>query len=487
MQVAIDSGPPRWSPDGSRLAFSAQREGVYGVWVVGADGRDLRLMAERASQPVWAPRGSRIAFVGERPEAAPIEIVDADDGSRLRVTGEHLDSSPTWSPDARSLAFVRYDASAGRSDLYRIAAVGGSAQHLAGGGELSVSDPVWSPRGAKIVFSEGIELERTEIKTVGADGGVPKALAFGTRPAWSPDGRRIAFVAHSAIHVMNADGSARHKVREERPAHLTAGPGWSRDGKTLLFASMRDGADHELFVVNADRSQRRQLTSNTVEDVLPAWSPAHTRIAFARETGRNDPSIWIMSASGANQHRLGVGAHPSWSPRGSRLAFERRGVVYTMTNSGRDVRRITEGGRPVWAPRGRTIALVRDTELFVADADTGSVRRLADLRCGEGGTALSSPEWSPDGSQLVVPVECDYGKWSAVSAVLVDAGSGGTRYLPIVLALSRVGWSPDGARLAVSLGNDAFGDAPRIAATRLDGSARRTVTSGSGDDRDPDW
>jgi Tol biopolymer transport system component len=199
-----------------------------------------------------------------------------------------------------------------------------------------------------------------------------------------------------------------------------------------------------------------------------------------------------MSGSGTGQHRLEPGTHPSWSPRGSRLAFEHQGFVYTMTDRGRSVRRIAKGEQPVWAPRGTRIAFLRDTELFVADADATRVRRLADLRCesyGEGdSTILSSPEWSPRAQRLVVSVTCDHGRTYDVFAALIDADGGVTDHVPLSLATgSRIAWSPNGARLAYSLALENYGDAPRIVTTLLDGSSMTTVSTGAGDDRDPDW
>ena len=138
-----------------------------------------------------------------------------------------------------------------------------------------------------------------------------------------------------------------------------------------------------------------RLTTNTVDDVLPAWSPDHARIAFARKARHGKPSIWVMSASGARQHRLRLGTHPSWSPSGSQLVFDRDGVIYTMNDHGRQVRRMTRGTHPVWAPRGKTIAFERGTTFFVTNVDTRAVRLLANpdsgLACeryGEGDPAI---------------------------------------------------------------------------------------------------
>jgi Tol biopolymer transport system component len=269
-------------------------------------------------------------------------------------------------------------------------------------------------------------------------------------------------------------------------------------GDTIVFAS-RTGGDAELVVVNPDGSQRQQLTTNRAEDVLPAWSPDHTRIAFARKASLGKASIWVMSASGAHQHRLRLGTHPSWSPSGSQLAFDRGGVVYTMSDRGQKVRRITRGTHAVWAPRGRTIAFERGTKLFVVNIDTRAVRLLADrdsgLACeryGEGDPAvatLSSPEWSPDATRLLVSLSCDYYKSAYVKAMIVGLhGKGVTGNLPInsLVPASRMAWSPDGSRLAFAAGPDRA-HYSQIATAKPDGTGITTLTSDVGWDRDPDW
>jgi Tol biopolymer transport system component len=481
--------PPTWSPDGRWIAFSAYR-GSYGIWVVGADGRDLRLVAEGGHSPVWAPVGNRIAFIGLVPEwHFTLQVVDADGSGRTPLAGGQVISAPTWSPDGRELAYIRAEPPAGGRVLYRVDAGGGAETAVVGGGDLDLANPVWSPQGRLIAFTEG-----QVIKTVDVNGGAPKALVAGARPAWSPNGSQIAFVRDTKIFVANVDGTGRRKVQDETPARITEGLEWSPDGKTLLFASMRPSADHEIFVANADGSQRRQLTRNNIEDLLPAWSSHHTRIAFARGRGSGS-SIWVMSASGTRQHRLALGTHPGWSPSGSRIVFERRGVIYTMTDRGRSVRRITRGEQPAWAPRGTRIAFVRGTKLLVADADSAAVRRLEVFGCAQYGEGdrpdpiLSSPEWSPSARRLVVPLLCDYEKSFYASAEIVATDGGGvTGQVPIDLnPSSRVAWSPDGTRLAFLLMQPLYRDAPRIVTTPLDGSSMTTVSTGAGDDRDPDW
>ena len=93
-------------------------------------------------------------------------------------------------------------------------------------------------------------------------------------PAWSPDGRKLAFVSrrdgNSEIYVINADGSGQENLTQHpaRDSH----PSWSRDGRKLAFVSRRDG-NSEIYVMNADGSGLRNVTRAPSNDLRPAWSP----------------------------------------------------------------------------------------------------------------------------------------------------------------------------------------------------------------------
>jgi Tol biopolymer transport system component len=139
---------------------------------------------------------------------------------------------------------------------------------------------------------------------------------------------------------------------------------------------------------------------------------------------------------------------------------------------------------------------VRARKLYVVGADGRGVRPLASFSCasfGEGDHAKpvpSAPEWSPNGHELAVTVTCDHDRVVEAFADLVDADGGSVfERVPIDLAFgqTRVAWSPDGSRLAYPAAAELYADAPRIATALLDGSSTTTVTSGTGDDGDPDW
>jgi TolB protein len=135
--------------------------------------------------------------------------------------------------------------------------------------------------------------------------------------------------------------------------------------------------DYELFTMNADGSNVRQLTSNELDDDDPAWSPDGTRVVFQRDLDplrgpdHLDYDILTMTISGAGErnltHNPGRDSAANWSPNGRRIAFdserggrEGRPEIYTMNPNGSHVRRLTHNatfdGQPNWSPNGRKIS-----------------------------------------------------------------------------------------------------------------------------------
>ena len=188
-------------------------------------------------------------------------------------------------------------------------------------------DPAWSPDGRRIAFTS----ERDgayEIYVMDADGGNPTRLTNNTaldyRPAWSPDGARIAFVSerdgNADIYVMDSDGG--NAVNLTKSGSLDSDPAWSPDGNSIAFRTSRDGAG--IWIMNADGSQPRALTSLS-SDRHPAWSPDGKRIAFARDVSADTRDIFIIEANGGLLTPLTAGlmgaGEPAWSPDGSKIVI----------------------------------------------------------------------------------------------------------------------------------------------------------------------
>ncbi len=162
---------------------------------------------------------------------------------------------------------------------------------------------------------------------VNADGSGQQNFTSGSYPAWSPDGRRIAFVRadnkhHVGVYVMNADGT-----EQRRLVRYGTDPRWSPDGRTIAFVRRAtfDGFNYDIYVVDGDGGPARNLTPTPAYENDPAWSPDGRRIAFVR-----GHDIWLMNADGSGKRTLTSGAArdrvPSWSPDGRTIAFDRRGA-----------------------------------------------------------------------------------------------------------------------------------------------------------------
>lgn len=490
-EFVVARDPPTWSPDSRTLAFQAGMPGrsdISDIWVVGVDGTGLRHIVSGASQPAWSPSGEQIAFTAQPRPAQGIDtyiaVVSADgSGRRALTTGmPQWDDSPVWSPDGRSLLFVRGNGGA-PYDLYRISVSGAGLRKLATSGPDAVLwSQSWSPDGRSIVFAKNSAIFRAS-----ATGKGLRRLAAGEYPAWSPDGKSVAFVTKKRLRIVRAGGGRPRTIYDDSPSFVQGDVVWSRNGRRVTFGSMLTRNDHEIFVVGAEGGRARPLTRNAVNDRLPVWSPGRRTIAFVRGGIRigKEGRIWLMTSSGARQRALVRGSHPTWAPDGTRIAFSRNGKVWTLPVRGGPARRVASGAKPRWSPQGGRLALVRGPRLIVVELETREELGVASWSCDPGvDLDIGAPEWSPDGTQLAVAVQCEDEYSREIFAEVMAADGSGRRRVPLDrLDLLGLAWSPDGGRVAFAR---RAGDRT-LAAARLDGSGLKTITASAGANRDPDW
>ncbi len=300
-------------------------------------------------------------------------------------------------------------------------------------------------------------------------------------PAWSPDGKLIAFAecCHQldpangpvpSLVVVRPDGSGRRVLyRTTNEEFGLDEPAWSPDGRRIVF----DYGGYELRVLNADGSGVRPVFPGVAGgDGDPRWSPDGRQIAFASAGG-----VAVMDANGAHRRHAGVLQTATWSPDGRRIAGENLDngidVVDVATGHGHDL--IVDSGPgtptatdPAWSPKG-TLAYLADGYVALHAVDAHPATRYLHFSA-DGGL-----EWSPDGRLLAF--DRNGSIW------VYDTGTKHSRRL--VANASEAAWSPDGGRIAFV--RDVTRTNPEIYVARSDGSGAKRITVNPGFDAAPSW
>ena len=164
----VYDGNPVWSPDGTKIAFVSNRDYLFSLYVMNADGSNSQLVTDKVldlGEPSWSPDGRKIAFsagvrgtIGMSKPSIDIYVLNVDGSGLAKLTQDSgANGSPTWSPDGKQIAFVS-DRDDGKSKIW-IMNADGSNQRILPNGQNTTSDgflggqPAWSPDGTKILFT----------------------------------------------------------------------------------------------------------------------------------------------------------------------------------------------------------------------------------------------------------------------------------------------------------------------------------------------
>lgn len=230
IQNEAEDWAPTWSPDGKRLAFASTRDEGWNIYVMNMKNRKIVQLTRTGKdrRPSWSPGGSLIAFTSERDGNSEIYSMNPDGTGQRNLTNHRAgDDRPMWSPDEDRLAFC------------------------------SNRDGDWE------VYIMTVETGALEKIT---DNVIPDFLG-----AWSRDGESIVYIS--------GDGIVRYSFVKGTTTFMThddsreGNPSFSPTGEIIVFESDRSG-DYDIWVMNADGTDPKNLTQHSAFDWFPQWRPS---------------------------------------------------------------------------------------------------------------------------------------------------------------------------------------------------------------------
>jgi Tol biopolymer transport system component/imidazolonepropionase-like amidohydrolase len=497
----FDDREPRVSPDGRGIAFSSDRSGAYGVHLLDLGSGAIRQIPTGpgdAFEPAWSPDGAHLAVTIDKTR---IDVIDLAGGARrtaARIAPGGTVSSATFTPDGADIFFTAIEA--GRAELraasgrtvvagedvfpFQVSWLGsGEFAHTAdglikrrslAGGEariipFHVAVPVVTPRYAR---------KRRDFSSEG-----PRTVAGIGAPALAPDGGSAVFRALNDLYLLRFGDRAKPVVQDR---FHKLDPAWSPDGRRLAFSTDRGGA-LALWLKDLATGAERQLTRTADAAVSPAWSRDGRRIAFLNQNG----GLHVVEVESGEVRRLyddlWEPGKPSWSPDGRTIAMAafkpysarfREGLseiltVDVETGKGRyepilPHRSLGTRGDdgPVWSPDGTRLTFVFASRLWAAPVDASG--RLTGPPTALNNEVTDAPTWSGDGRQILY--------LSAGELRLISATGGPPRTVPhgltwtaarptgrTVITAGRL-W--DGASPLLQRDMEIILEGPRIAAVR---------------------
>ena len=300
---------PRWSPDGSQLAFTSDRDDkamqLYVMPLAGGEPRRLTTLKEDVTQPAWSPDGSALAFVARVRDVAYDEEDDKRRRPRRITRLQYKLDSVGWTGDRRQHLFV-------------VEVEGGAAPAQLTDGDFEDSAPAWSPDGGTLAFVSARQADWdiepvTDVYVIAADGGEPRRLTRGggsiDAVSWSADGTRLAVECypgvfddpkHTQIAVVDAADGAIELLTTGLDRNCGTHPQlrepvWDVDDH--VFA-VEDHGNRHLYRVAADGSRAPELVVGG-ERTVTGFDVAGGRLAFSADEPTRLSELFVAASRGA--------------------------------------------------------------------------------------------------------------------------------------------------------------------------------------------
>ncbi len=334
-----DDREPSVSPDGTKIAFGSDRafKGSYDIWVVDLGSGKLTQWTSGPAdeyEPAWTPDGKEIAFVsGTGINGTKIQAVNAAGKLHTLVTapaGARL-NSPSFS-SAGKLAWIQFGGTKSQlmvegkpastlNDVFPFHAnwLAGDRLLYAGNGKIHVNS-VSGGDAQEIPFSANITLNRPAYarKHMDLESKGVKPVKGIVSPTLSPDGKRVVFEALNQLWLMDIGGKPQALTNDK---FYKEDPAWSPDGKSIAYSSDKAGTPDIYILDIATKAEKRLTSFDNSAEISCAWSPDGKMLAYQDEHGA---TYTIDIATGAHKRvaaALFAPSKPSWSANGKTIAI----------------------------------------------------------------------------------------------------------------------------------------------------------------------